>query len=175
MFNMNSLDYKVYHANKLNAELSELTTGTTELRLLVENTLDTLTQLEELAIAKTGGYTPGNKGLRTHLVNPELANRASLIRDNELGVTKDYINRVANYLNEKGMDVGLTAMDAGDDPYYSKDPNFDRIDFFDLAFDQRNIYQVIAMIGGIKLDILELERRYVQAQLKEQIGNENDL
>ena len=49
------------------------------------------------------------------------------------------------------------------------------MDFFDLAFDKRNLYQTITMLARMKMDILYLERRFIQAQLKEQLGNENDL
>ena len=110
IYNMDFLDYMAYVTNEQNNELSKLATETSDLRLLVENTLDTITQLQEFVIEITGSLPPdGNKDLRTRIINPEKTYPSSLVRDNQLGVTKDYFNRVTNYINNNGMNVAKIA------------------------------------------------------------------
>ena len=159
---MKSLEYRARKNMKLNAELSELVGGNSELRTLVVNTIDTLIILKEELIEKNGGYE-GAPGL--FLMNPEIVHLSEFVERNKTGVNKDYINRVSRYLLAKGMKCRLTAMDTADDPSYQLDPNQKQYSFFYLFFDHRNIYQILAKIEEIKLDILELEREFLQSQM----------
>lgn len=161
-----TLEQRVTQANKLNAELSRLTSNSTEIRTLSTNMLDTITLLENYLIASTGGYREGFDGLKRELINAPVDSYAELNRNNPFHINKNYLNRISEFVTNQGLEFNRIATEPSDDPYWAIDPNFKDKDYFDVAFQVDNIYQVLAHWNHIKLNILNLERTFLQHQLK---------
>lgn len=170
-FTLISLEQKVNEINKLNEELSAMISNSTEIRILTSNMLDSITLLENYLIESTGGYKEGFEGFKTELIDRSPQNYVELNRANPFNIDKNFLNRISEFLTNEGLEYQRIAMDASDDPYWALDPNHKDRDFFDLLFDLENIYQVLTRWNEIKLRILELERTFLQHQLKDSTEN----
>jgi len=165
-----SLERSVIEINNANKELSQLVSNSDFLRNIVQNTLDTLFQLEEDLIAMSGGYKTADAALqldRRNLISTELRDGVQAIRNNSYGVTKEWLNRTYNYLESQGFKSMPTVIGPTDDPYSRMNPQLQGLDFFDIVFSDRNLYQIFITLTHLKLNILQLERDYLQSQLFE--------
>lgn len=161
---MNSLAYQSQKNFQLNEELrTNIEKNDSLFQNMVSATLSKLYDLQEYAIEHSGGYKSPN-GNRSNLINNFYADPSNILRDNDFGVTKDYLNQIPEYLNGKGLKVGLIAMGSHDDIIYARSGERNR-DWFELAFNKKNIYQVISTIEVVMIEILYLERKYLQSQL----------
>lgn len=91
-----------------------------------------------------------------------------MIRDNTLAVDKHYINKLPFYLRELGFDemkIYLIAKDSDEDGVYTIKKRSEPSDYFELAFSDKNTYQILTFLNQIKLDILSQERVYLQSKL----------
>ena len=162
--------------NQLNLELSELIENSGHVRRLVRNTVDSITILEEHLIELAGGYKEGYEGHRSFLNSSKLPDPVNLIRNNPYGITTDWINRLPNYLKNRGYKYGTIVMNPEDDPYFKSAPaEYKDRDFFDLAFNDRNLNQCLIVLSGVKSRILEVERNYYQDILREKLLEKDSL
>ncbi len=166
MFLSSSLDRSVSENIELNEKLYEFTRTEDELRIIVKNTLDTLTQLEEYLIAQSGGYQDSFEASRFNLIGHKLNNAPELIRNSPFNIDSNFLNRIPTYLNNLGMTVAPAAIAPEDDPIYSNYEPLKGKDYFDVAFENRNIYQTLVVIQDLKLYYLHLERTFLQGKLE---------
>lgn len=172
---MQSLERFVQLNYQSNQDLSDKIESSEEIRELVRETFSNIFEMEEHVIAASGGYKHVEPyGNRINILNSELKDAVGFIRNNPYGITLDYLNRVSDYIESKGLELGDAFRNPSDDPYVGSEPEFKNVDYFQAAFSNRNVYQIITVFHEIKLEILHQERQYLQYLLKE-CNTENSL
>lgn len=171
---MKSLEERVYRTYEANAELASYVEDSDEIRELLNDTFYNLGQMEEHSIAASGGYKHVEPlGDRRNILNSELRDAPNFIRNNPYGIDVNYLNRISEYLETKGLTIGYSFKNPSDDPNVGSDPEIASLDYFDVAFANRNIFQILTVFHEIKLEMLHQERTYLQSQLEE-CNKQND-
>ena len=163
---MHYMERTLWDLEKDNSGLANIIGNSEPISELVKNCNDTLALFEDFLIQTTGGYDEEWPFSRIHLINTEVTELPTIMRENPLGIDLDFLNQVAKKMSDKGFDIFYPAVDATDDPIYLADPNVDGKDWFELKFENRNVYEGLTAILEVKIANLLLERRFLQSRLK---------